>query len=251
MSVQQEPFNIELKICGKRLRLEGAIPTARVSVADLLPLIQQLANAVGDVAVHEVEAQGKKISCQAGCGACCRQLVPISEPEAICLAQMVDAMPAKRRKVIRGRFAKALEELERHGMLEGLRKASEVQGQEARREFGQAYFRLGIPCPFLENESCGIHAQRPISCREYLVMSSPVDCADPVGKRVATVTIPRRISSILFRFGNGAGAEAARWLPLILAIEWVERRPDFSLPAYPGPGLFENFIRRFATPNDG
>ncbi len=41
------------------------------------------------------------------------------------------------------------------------------------------YFHLGIACPFLEDESCSIHADRPISCREYLVTSPAVNCADP------------------------------------------------------------------------
>ncbi|HEC16850.1 MAG TPA: YkgJ family cysteine cluster protein [Sedimenticola sp.] len=247
MPEQREPFNIELKIGGRRLRLEGAVPAGPLSMADLLPLIQRLADAVGEVAAQEVEARGKKIACRAGCGACCRQLVPVSEPEALYLSQRVDAMPAERRDRIRGRFARGLEELDRRGMLEALRGAAGVRDREARRAFGEAYFRLGIPCPFLEDESCGIHPHRPISCREYLVTSSPADCADPVGRRVETVTLPRRVSSILYRFGDGAGGDSARWLPMILALAWAQEHRDSPLPTCPGPELFENFIRRLAS----
>jgi hypothetical protein len=33
------------------------------------------------------------------------------------------------------------------------------------------YFLQGVACPFLEAESCGIHPDRPLACREYLVTS--------------------------------------------------------------------------------
>ena len=41
------------------------------------------------------------------------------------------------------------------------------------RILGREYFQLGIPCPFLEEESCSIYHDRPITCREYLVTSPP------------------------------------------------------------------------------
>ena len=251
MTEQEESFQAELKIGGQKLRLQGAIPTEPISIIDLLPLIQRVADAVGDVALHEVKTSGKQLSCQAGCGACCRQLVPISEPEAVYLAQLVDAMPAEKQELIRGRLSEAREKLEQHGMLEALRMESSTGKPETRREFGQRYFELGIPCPFLENESCSIHAHRPISCREYLVTSPAVDCADPVAQRVEMVVIPRSVSSTLYRFGDGEGHDKAHWLPLILALEWAEQHTEQSLPLFPGAKLFENFIRQFASSKNG
>jgi Fe-S-cluster containining protein len=36
-----------------------------------------------------------------------------------------------------------------------------------------------MPCPFLEDESCSIHPDRPLVCREYLVTSPAELCAGP------------------------------------------------------------------------
>ena len=45
------------------------------------------------VAVEDAVAEGETISCKKGCGACCRQLVPISQVEARRIRDLVEAMP--------------------------------------------------------------------------------------------------------------------------------------------------------------
>src|SRR5687767_4295062 len=70
-----------------------------------------------EMALERERAAGRAISCRAGCGACCRQLVAISVVEAESLAQLVAAMPEERAAVIRERFAAALKRLEEAGLL--------------------------------------------------------------------------------------------------------------------------------------
>jgi hypothetical protein len=97
-----------------------------------------------------------------------------------------------------------------------------------------SYFRLGIPCPFLERESCSIHADRPLACREYLVTSAAENCASPTRDTVECVPMPVRLSGALGRLASSAVAEETAWVPLVLAPEWAESHPDAS-PARPGP----------------
>ena len=78
------------------------VPTGPVSAAEVVPALQGLVNAV----VAAAEA-GKAISCRKGCGACCRQLVPVSRTEAERLLSTVAALPAERRAVLESRFAAA------------------------------------------------------------------------------------------------------------------------------------------------
>ena len=113
-----------------------------------------------------VERSGASISCRAGCGACCRQVVPITETEARHVRDLVEAMPEPRRQQIRERFAAGRQRLEDAGLLETFQHPTEIPDRVAA---GMEYFRLGIACPFLEDESCSIHPDRPLSCREYLV----------------------------------------------------------------------------------
>ena len=78
------------------------VPAGPVPATEVVPALQGLVNAV----VEAAEA-GKTISCRKGCGACCRQLVPVSRTEGERLLQLVEAMPAERREALRARFAAA------------------------------------------------------------------------------------------------------------------------------------------------
>ena len=50
---------------------------------------------------------------------------------------------------------------------------------------------MGVPCPFLEDESCSIHPERPLVCREYLVTSPAALCAGPTQEGVTPVAVPK------------------------------------------------------------
>ena len=50
---------------------------------------------------------------------------------------------------------------------------------EARRAAAMRYFRLDQPCPLLFDGVCSVRDDRPLACREYLVISDPVHCSQP------------------------------------------------------------------------
>jgi Fe-S-cluster containining protein len=194
----------------------------------MLPVFQSLAHQVIDVAVAEATRRGESVSCKAGCGACCRQLVPISLTEARAIAALVAAMPEPRRSRVRVRFAKSSARLEAAGLLDELRKFDEMP-PEWHRTIHSRYFPLGIPCPFLEDESCSIHAQRPIVCREYLVTSAPEHCAVATSANVRRVPLHGEVSTdiVLLEYRGPTASRVA----LVLALAWAEthRRDE------PGP----------------
>jgi NADH:ubiquinone oxidoreductase subunit D len=61
------------------------------------------------LAEENARASGATVSCKKGCGACCRQLVPVSEIEARQLKELVEQMPEPRRSEIWARFERARE----------------------------------------------------------------------------------------------------------------------------------------------
>src|SRR5260370_34332825 len=87
------------------------VPNASVPAVEIVPALQGLVNAV----VEAAEA-GKAVSCRKGCGACCRQLVPVSRTEGERLLQLVEAMPAERRAALAKRFAAAEAASDRAGL---------------------------------------------------------------------------------------------------------------------------------------
>src|SRR5579872_3103790 len=104
--------NIHLRLLHQDHTFSVPIPSGACTVLDLLPAAHELVHQATAVVVDDARRRGKEISCRAGCGACCRQLVVISLVEAAALAELVANLPAERRAVIRGRFADALRRLD-------------------------------------------------------------------------------------------------------------------------------------------
>jgi Fe-S-cluster containining protein len=222
-----------LNLAGRRVELELTVPAAPVRPSVVLPVLQGLWATVEAGLVEDVERQGKRISCGPGCGACCRQLVPISPIEARHLADLVQELPEPRRTSVRARFNDAIGRLREAGLLEALCRPEGLDPDD-RVPLGMDYFRRGIPCPFLEHESCSIHADRPLACREYLVTSPAENCASPTRDTVECVPLPLRLSGALGRFASSAVSGTTTWVPLVLATEWAQDHPD-PTPARPGP----------------
>jgi Fe-S-cluster containining protein len=232
----------ELSISGYSLKVEMSIPTAPTRPVKLLPLFQSLADAVVGIAAKTVEEEGLKISCKKGCGACCRQLVPISAIESRRLRDLVNDMPEPRRSEIRARFDAASRRLLESGLLEKLRQPERIPKEEA-QAFGLEYFYRGIACPFLEEESCSIHPDRPIACREYLVTSPAENCAKPTSETVKCVKMPAKVSGVIGRLDEQSSPRPALWVPLILALEWADSHPD-EAPLRPGTELVREVFSR-------
>jgi Fe-S-cluster containining protein len=168
-------FKIELSLCDRTIEATTAIPNAPMRMADLLPVLLSFDSAFVGMAADKSQSDGAQITCRAGCAACCRQLVPISEAEAIYLAELVAGMPAERQEQVRRRFAGAISALG-EPLMGRLRDATTAS---SRPDISQEYFSRGIPCPFLENECCTIYEHRPMSCREHLVTSPAENCKNP------------------------------------------------------------------------
>jgi Fe-S-cluster containining protein len=248
-----ESPDLAVSVCTLRLRLggevveaEARIPAGLIRLVDLLPALQKLTDAVVDAAARQAERDGKAISCRKGCGACCRQPVPIAEAEAAHLAELIAAMPTDRQASFRRRFRRGIRQLRRAGLLDAVRRLGEMPEDEERQRLGVAYFQQHIPCPFLEDESCSIHPRRPLSCREYLVTSPAAHCSEPAPGRVERVPVPARPSVALYRLGEGAGGPRPRWLPMILALEWAARQRRAPAERFPGARLLEAFLRHLS-----
>jgi hypothetical protein len=171
--------------------------------------------------------------------------VPISEIEAHHLAALVDAMPEPRRTEIRERFAEGLRRLAEAGLLDRLR-APDRSPDDTVRKVGLEYFHRGIPCPFLEDESCSIYPDRPLACREYLVTSPAEHCRNPTADTVQLLGIPAKVSTAVICLSPPRpGSTLIPYVPLILALEWTAAHPD-DLPHRPGPAILKSVFDHLA-----
>jgi Fe-S-cluster containining protein len=218
---------LRLKVGDLDIAHRITVPSGAVAATAVLPALQGLVNAT----VSAAEA-GKAISCRKGCGACCRQLVPISRTEGEALLALVEAMPEARRTAVRARFAEAEVRIAAAGLDE--------RADRSDREMSVAYFALGVPCPFLEEESCSIHPDRPLVCREYLVTSPAELCAGPQQEGVTPVPVPK-----LSLAARRLQEESETWFPLAMLMAW-SRTPHPPAQRRPGTEWVQRFLRGLA-----
>ena len=237
---------VELALPEGSVRVEMDVPTGDVPMEGLLPALRTTADALVAFGAALSKRDGRPVSCTKGCGACCRQVVPIAPAEARRVAALVEEMPEPRRSVVKGRFAEAWRRIEEAGLLPALEgRGPRTPGGAV--EVGLAVFRLGIPCPFLEEESCSIYEERPIACREYLVSSLPVHCATPAPETIAAIPLPTRVWAAIAREEQGiADTDPVRCVPLVLAPRWTDAQTDAVSPQ-PGPELLRRVYGRFAN----
>ena len=202
------------------LHASAVVPAERTTLTELLPIVQNLENAIVGRVAEEASQAGTPISCGPKCGACCRQMVPVSLFEAEALMKWMRSLPAERQAELEARFHQALRALRDAGVLEKILSEEWAEGGEPATQLAIEYFHAGVPCPFLEDENCGIHPMRPLSCREYLVTSAPALCADPAAHAVAGVRLPLKLSRALYAFGREMEQDARGWIPLVFLLAW-------------------------------
>ncbi|WP_425616714.1 YkgJ family cysteine cluster protein [Anatilimnocola sp. NA78] len=236
--------DISLRIGGHQLKTKVTVPTGEVGLKTLLPVMQQLSSTIVQIGEQNVESAGLTISCQKGCGACCRQLVPIAPVETHGLRDLVDSMPEPRKTEILRRFAEAKEKMTAAGMWGKLDERATWPHADV-LQVGLDYFRLGVACPFLEEESCSIHLDRPMACREYLVTSPAVNCSNPTPEGVEWVPIPAKVWTEVARMEEqGEASTYVPWVPLIQALDYADTHEEG--PQKPGTEWVREVFGRLA-----
>jgi len=239
---------VVIKIKGEPLEMEMTVPATPVNPRRMLPIFQQMSNGFVDLSVGEANKNGERISCKKGCGACCSQPVPISEVEAYNIAELVESMPEPRRSEIRKKFADAVEHFSDMNWFDRMNEfATRPEPENPDMQYkdvieaGIEYFNENIPCPFLEEGSCSIHQERPLACREYLVMSPAENCSHPTAEGVRMVPLLLKPSRSLRAFARTKDSPYLPVLPLIRALEFAEKyREDFEEKT--GPEWAADFI---------
>jgi Fe-S-cluster containining protein len=209
-----------LPVGGGFLNASANVPSGHTTLTQLLPIIQTLENAIVGRAGEEAVQAGTPISCRAGCGACCRQLVPVSLFEAEALSEWLRTLSEERRTELEARFRQALLALRDAGVIEKILDERWTTDEQLTAQLAIDYFHAHVACPFLENESCSIHPMRPLSCREYLVTSPPALCGDPSVNQVAGVRLPIKLSRVLYSFGQEMEQKRNGWIPLVFLLAW-------------------------------
>ncbi|MCB9690935.1 MAG: YkgJ family cysteine cluster protein [Alphaproteobacteria bacterium] len=194
-------------------------------VTDVAAAARTLAEAVLDATEQRLGSVGRKVSCAAGCSMCCHHLVGVSPLEALLLARAVRGLPDDQRARVLARRDAVLEKLDATG-LRGRIEANPA-GAEG-RELVRDYFAARMPCPILEDDRCSVYADRPVPCRQLLVLSDPTHCADPLGGEVEAVPIFLNLQPALEAVSAAVFPDAPRRMQLSVALAWAEENRELE-----------------------
>lgn len=227
-----------------------ALLTASITEAPFeaqLPIFRAISDELTQRGIAREAAAGRTLSCKPGCGACCRQPVPLAAVEARAIAALVAEMPEERQAALTARFKAARGRLAEAGVTT---RGAEIAALDtaARDAYGRSYFRLGIACPFLEDENCTIHPDRPLACREYLVTSPASACADPRDDAIRGVPLAGYASKAVTLRSKEVDGHGT--VILVDSLVWAAANPA-PAPEYPGIELALTTIAQLPGRRDG
>lgn len=238
-------LNVTLQTSVGTLQGDLAVPAGEMRLSELAWNFMALEEKVIGMTVAFEARHGRKISCKKGCGACCRQPVPLSPSEAWLLFDLVASFPADRKVAVLERIARSKERLKQEGFDRHF--SHPMTGKDKLQASALDYFRLGLACPFLEEESCAIHPIRPSSCREYLVTSPASYCADPVLNPVRLVPLAIGLTEALSRLAAVLLGWEPMVIPLVLALDWAEEHLEEGRRRYDPVSLITLLIEALSN----
>src|SRR5215471_12137968 len=248
MTDQHSPkVRLRMRVLGEPIAVEAPMPPERVRLDEVLPLLHKIDDHAVDLAVRRTEAEGKTVSCRKGCSACCRaQPVPVTPPEAYALLRLVEKLPEPRRAAVRARFADRVQRLRDAGLADHFLQRDRDVTKEQARDAAQRYFRLGLACPFLEDDACGIYEDRPFVCRQYLVTSPAELCRDPFMNPVEVIRMPIAAAGAMLRTATTLLEKPQFTVALTLALEYAEAHRAELERTFPSRDLFPRALQELA-----
>ena len=230
-------------------RIDASIdlPSGSIRLVVLALKMLNISSEVADAAAQAAKDLGFEVSCKKGCGACCRQLVPLSPPEAAMIFEFVESMPEPRKSEVAMRFALAEKRLHENRLFEKLEELQNLlTSDDDYKTIVQEYFQEQIPCPFLRDETCSIYEVRPSMCREYVVTSPAENCKQPLDRKISRLPISLRLSEALARTWASLHDEHIKLIPLILALKWTENNENTRFAADDSVRLLKNLLHHIS-----
>lgn len=236
-------IHLQLRIDQDLLDIEAPAPPDHSRLDELLPTLRAIDNAAIGNAVARSEAAGRSVSCRKGCSACCRaQPVPVTPTEAQAIKRLVESMPEARRSTVTARFEARVDRLREAGLLPVFLNPPARMGLDEARKAAEAYFQLGLVCPFLDDDACSIHPHRPFVCRQYLVTSDPALCTDPLANPVEVIPMPLSAAGAMLDTAAQALGRRQHTVPLVLALLRADADAHDAQRRFPAEQLLRTWL---------
>ena len=237
-----ETFSLALDILGKPTCLYINVARGQARLSEMAPLARTLSTKLALATLERLRESGKSVPCCKGCSACCSYLIPLSVPEALCMAEELSALPPEEgRTLLQSSLDTAKTILEQ--MPKDFNTGEPPTDSGIRSsQLGAWYAGLRLHCPFLLDNLCVMYDQRPIACREHVVTGTATLC-DVEGTGEPDVTkMPVSVLECLGRLAAELEQSDVEAIMLPLALPWAQENIERSKRTWSAVDMVEQFI---------
>ena len=239
----------DINIVDLKLQIHSEIVTVKIAVkdypatlADIVPMARMLSVKINEAVQRQAIYNGLTIPCHQGCANCCHLLIILSVPEALRLVEEVMSMPRSQ-----------YEKLKRHWdstgdhMREQLPKnlsphLTNYISYSNLKKISNWHTKQRKPCVFLRGGMCTIYEQRPLVCRDFMVIGSSSQCQSGKVSTKAGVQISPSLVHVLRQLASELEHENQRIIFLHDLFDWYTENPALYNRKWPAPMIVEQFI---------
>lgn len=245
-------IRLKVDIFGKLLDIYIGAESIPVRLSDLVPLARLLSAKIVSIVKQNIKDRGGTVACRANCAQCCRYLVPLAIPEAMYLTNEVGAMAQWKRALVNEfcfSTARTILESTPKDCVEEFTNIGHRTSSKS-KDVSDWYRQINLPCPFLLDNLCVIHEQRPIACREHLVVGSAADCDPNSANLPQVVQMPVSILEVLAHLTSELEQASVEAVMLPFALAWCDDNREYFQHTWPAPELVRRFINVLITRTD-
>lgn len=205
---------LNITIFGKGLNLTIGFLDVPVRIRDIIPLAQALCDKIISTTLASAKNLGLHIPCKKGCCLCCKNLVPLSSPEALWLNEEINRMSAHEQKVLHRSI-----EFARRKLL--ATKPPDFSEKTSKRDISNWYAGLNLTCPFLVENICDIYKSRPLACREHIVAGAR-RCNESSNQNTQILKPPVSVLEAVAQLYAEFEEDPTGAIMLPIVVEWAE-----------------------------
>jgi Fe-S-cluster containining protein len=113
---------------------------------------------------------------------------------------------------------------------------------DMQEKFADWYLKQKKPCSFLSNNSCSIYEQRPIACREHLIVNTDISCSYEDHNDGNTLEVPISIRQALKVLTCNLEMTTMESIVLPCIFDWYKLNTELSNRTWAAATMAKRFV---------
>ena len=241
----ENTLTANINVWGNTFKVRIAFEDKPTRLSELVPLARQLSSKITQSVMEELHQRNIRIPCGKGCCMCCRYLTPLCIPEASRTAEEIYAAPPHRRRNLLQAHLLAARQIMKSistQLIIGQSQTADFTDLADLKRLSHWYTALKLDCPFLNEGICTNYEQRPLACREHLVIGSARQCRTEQSNGPQMLRMPLSILDCLAKLASELEQTEVDSVMLPMAPAWYNQNMQRANRTWPAKYMLEKFL---------